>query len=167
VNGVCLTVVKVDLKSFEAEAVEETMNKTTLRKLSVGSKVNLERALTLSTRLGGHLVLGHVDATGKIKKILKQNLGTLFTLSFPKEFSKYIVQTGSVCIDGVSLTLAGSNSDSLTVSIIPYTMESSIIKSYNVGTEVNLEFDIIGKYVEKMVKKDNNVDDKLKEFLMS
>jgi riboflavin synthase len=167
VNGVCLTVVKVMSDGFIAEAVEETMKKTTLSSLKTGDSVNLERALQLSSRLGGHLMLGHVDTIGKIIEIRKQTLGNLFKFTFDKKFSKYLVRTGSICIDGISLTLAENDESTFMTSIIPHTLENTIIRHYRIGTEVNLEFDIIGKYVEKMVKGTEKFDDKIKEFLMS
>jgi len=167
VNGVCLTVVKVLSNGFVAEAVEETMKKTTLSLLKSSFMVNLERALTISTRLGGHLVLGHIDTIGKVLKIRKQTLGTLITFSYPSEFSKYLVNTGSICIDGVSLTIAEYISSDFTISVIPHSISRTIIQNYQQGTEVNLEFDIIGKYIEKMVNGKSNYDDKLKEFLVS
>jgi riboflavin synthase len=167
VNGVCLTVIKVLSNGFLAEAVEETISKTTLSLLKTSSKVNLERALTLSTRLGGHLVLGHIDTIGKVLKIRKQTLGTLITFSYPREYSKYLVNTGSICIDGVSLTLAEYSLSDFTVSVIPHTISSTIIQNFKQGTEVNLEFDIIGKYVEKMVTGKSKFEGKLKEFLIS
>lgn len=167
VNGVCLTVVEVNSKGFVAEAVEETIKKTTLSDISSGQKVNLERALTLSTRLGGHLVLGHVDTFGKIIEIRKQTLGTLIKLSYPLEFENYVVREGSICIDGVSLTISEVNGTNFMVSIIPHTAENTLIQEYSRGTKVNLEFDIIGKYVEKMVTGKSNFEGKLKEFLIS
>lgn len=167
VNGVCLTVVEVSSTGFVAEAVEETIKKTTLSDISSGQKVNLERALTLSTRLGGHLVLGHVDTIGNIIEIRKQTLGTLIKLSYPLEFENYVVREGSICIDGVSLTISEVNGTNFMVSIIPHTAENTLISKYSRGTKVNLEFDIIGKYVEKMVTGKSNFEEKLKEFFNS
>lgn len=165
VNGVCLTVIEVLKEGFIAEAVEETIRKTTLSSLNSGDNVNLERALTLSKRLGGHLVLGHVDSQGKVIEIRKQALGTIIKISYPSEFYKFIVLTGSISIDGVSLTIADFTSSTVTLSVIPHTFQNSVINYYQKGTIVNLEFDIIGKYVERMVTGKSSNEEKLKEFL--
>lgn len=167
VNGVCLTVIDLSKNAFTAEAVEETISKTSLKYLKVGTKVNMERALTLSTRLGGHLVLGHIDTIGKVLEIRRQNLGTMIKFSFPEQFKKYIVQTGSICIDGVSLTLAENTQNTFTISVIPHTIENTILKDYSSGTIVNLEFDILGKFVEKMLIGKSDWEGQLKEFLSS
>lgn len=165
VNGVCLTVIEVLIEGFIAEAVEETIRKTTLSKLNPGDNVNLERALTLSKRLGGHLVLGHVDSQGKVIEIRKQALGNIIKISYPSEFYKFIVLTGSISIDGVSLTIADYTSSTITLSVIPHTFQNTTINYYQKGTIINLEFDIIGKYVERMVTGKSSYEEKLKEFL--
>ena len=150
INGVCQTVVNIQDKQFVVEAVEETLKKTTFNKLISGNKVNLERALTLNTRLGGHLALGHVDCVGSIYSIQKQTAGILIWINFPQEFNQLIVPIGSICIDGVSLTIAQTENSKLMVSIIPHTYEMTTFNKYKSGTEVNLEFDIIGKYIKKL-----------------
>jgi riboflavin synthase len=151
INGACLTVVKFDSRTFTVEAVDETIRKTTLHKLHSGSEVNLERAMMVGDRLGGHIVQGHIDCTGKILTIQSETVGKLVKVQFPKNFSRYIVLHGSVCIDGVSLTVARLADNDFTVSIIPHTWENTILKNYKTGTEVNLEFDILGKYVERLL----------------
>lgn len=167
INGICLTVVKINNSSFECESVEETLKKTTLKLLKAGQKVNLERALTLQSRIGGHLVQGHVDSIGKIDQIKFETLGKIFTISFPSEFRKYLIQVGSICIDGVSLTIANLHSNNFELSIIPHTYQTTIFQYYKVGDSVNLEFDLIGKYVENFINKADEFEEKLNIFLNS
>jgi riboflavin synthase len=152
VNGVCLTVVEKSNNSFKVEAVEETIKKTNLGKLKNEDPVNLELALKLGERIGGHLVTGHIDTTGKIKKIKKLPKSWLFEINFPKQFRKYIINTGSIAVDGISLTVADIDDDTFTVSIIPYTWKNTNFKFKKVGDEVNLEFDFFGKYIENFLK---------------
>ncbi len=165
INGACQTVVSISGNLFEVEAVEETLKKTTLSKFRSGQKVNLERALMLGSRLGGHLVQGHIDTTGKIKQVRKLSSSYLYYISYPDDFAKYIIKHGSICIDGISLTVADIQQESFVVSIIPHTSANTIIETYSAGVEVNLEFDIIGKYIEKMLKP--SINDKGTSFLDS
>ena len=165
INGVCLTVVKIDSNVFECESVEETLRKTTLKYINNNQKVNLERALTLQTRIGGHLVQGHTDTTGIIKNIQNESVGKIFTISYPSEYKKYLIEVGSVCVDGVSLTISSFNSNSFELSIIPHTFTHTIFQYYKVGDNVNLEYDLIGKYVENFINKSENFEEKLKNFL--
>ena len=150
-NGVCQTVVAISGNTFTVEAVEETMRKTTFKTFHAGKKINLERAAALGDRLGGHIVQGHVDCTGKVMTVQKEATARNVWISMPSEFSKYVVAEGSICIDGVSLTSARVEGDKFMVAIIPHTWKMTCFSEYAVGKEVNLEFDIIGKYVEKMV----------------
>lgn len=152
VNGVCLTVFEKSNDSFKVEAVEETIKKTNLGDLKVGDFVNLELALKLGERLGGHIVQGHVDTTGVIKSIKKLHNSWIFEIKFPVEFRKYLIPTGSIAVDGISLTVADVNRDRFKVSIIPFTWENTNIKFKKVGDRVNLEFDFFGKYVENFLK---------------
>ena len=152
INGVCQTVVACDKTFFEVVAVEETLRKTNFNDLRAGDEVNLERALKLSDRLGGHIVQGHVDCTGKINSIQKERTGINVWISFPPEFSKYLVNTGSICVNGVSLTSARVEGDRFMVSIIPHTWENTTFRNVHSGQKVNLEFDILGKYTEKLLK---------------
>ena len=147
INGVCLTVALIDGFNFEADVIEETLKKTTFAKLQPNIKVNLERALKLETRLGGHLVLGHIDCVGIISSIQKQSLGNNIWITYNKEYAPLIVKTGSICIDGVSLTIARLEGSRLMVSIIPHTWENTALSLLRNGSGVNLEFDIIGKYI--------------------
>lgn len=151
VNGVCLTVVQFDSSSFQADAVAETVARTNLKKLTPGSRVNLERALRLSDRLGGHLVQGHVDGTGQIIRFERRPNNTLLTIKAPQELFPLLIPKGSIAIDGVSLTIAALSESVVTIAVIPHTLEKTIIKHYSVGDEVNLEADLIGKYLARFV----------------
>ncbi len=152
VNGVCLTVFEKLNDSFKVEAVEETIKKTNLGDLKVDDFVNLELALKIGERLGGHIVQGHVDTTGVIKNIKKLQNSWILEIKFPVEFRKYLIPAGSVAVDGISLTVADVNRDRFKVSIIPFTWENTNIKFRKVGDRVNLEFDFFGKYVENFLK---------------
>jgi riboflavin synthase len=166
VNGVCQTVVKTGYSFFEVDAVEETLKKTTIRYWRNGQTVNLERALKISDRLGGHFVMGHVDTVGEIVQITELGSSVKYEVLFPKEFSKYIIEHGSIAIDGISLTVAETHSASLVVSIIPHTLSKTNIIELKKGDKVNLEFDVFGKYIEKLLynKKNNLTFDKLKDL---
>lgn len=150
-NGVCLTVVEVKDASYVVTAIQETLDKTNLKTLTKGSLVNLERAMKLGDRLDGHLVQGHVDGTAICKKVENSNGSWVFTFEYDNsEFST--VEKGSITVNGVSLTVVDSKKGSFSVAIIPYTFENTNFKKIEVGTEVNLEFDIIGKYVKNIMK---------------
>ena len=153
INGVCQTVIAKSTTTFTMETVEETLKKTTFTALEGGRRVNIELPLRFHDRIGGHMVLGHVDAVGKVIKIQKKKSSWLVTISFPVEFSKYIIPEGSIAVDGVSLTVATHHADELVVSIIPHTMENTIFSEYKSGSGVNLEFDVIGKYIERLTTK--------------
>ncbi len=152
VNGVCLTVFEKSKDSFKVEAVEETIKKTNLGELKIGDPVNLELALKLGERLGGHIVQGHVDTTGMIKSIKKLENSWIFEIKFPPEFRKYLIPAGAIAVDGISLTVAGLDRDKFKVSIIPYTFDNTNLKFRKVGDKVNLEFDLFGKYIENFFK---------------
>jgi riboflavin synthase len=151
INGACQTAVKVGKDYFEVEAVEETLRKSTLGTLKAGDRVNLERAAKLETRMGGHIVQGHVDCKGKVEKIIKEKTGIQLWIVFPEKYMRYIVPVGSICINGVSLTAARVEGNKFMSAIIPHTWKVTTLSELNSSSEVNLEFDIIGKYVEKMV----------------
>ena len=140
VEGVCLTVIKRTEKTFDVQAVEETLKKTTLGNLKIGSPVNLERPLLPSDRLGGHFVLGHVDGLGS----------WIFWIQVPKKFSHHLIPVGSIAVNGISLTMAEVKANSFVVSIIPHTMEVTTFRLLKPGDTVNLEFDVLGKYVERL-----------------
>jgi riboflavin synthase len=151
VNGTCLTVVRRKQGVLTFDAVKETLSKTSLRGLHVGSSVNLERAVSLDQRLGGHLVQGHVDTTGTVIKRTVLKASWMFAIRFPKKFRKYLIPVGSISVDGVSLTVARLHADYFEVAIIPYTYEQTIFHEYKAGSKVNLEFDLIGKYIESLL----------------
>lgn len=151
-NGVCLTVVKKDQVSHTVTAIKQTLDITTLSNLKKGSKVNLERAMQAGARLDGHMVQGHVDQTASITKIEEANGSWNFQFEFDDKPTFSLVPKGSVCIDGTSLTIVKTKKGKFSVSIIPYTFEHTIFSTYKIGTSVNIEFDIIGKYVERLLK---------------
>lgn len=153
INGACLTVVGLGQRSFIVEAVEETLEKTNLGELKLGDPVNLERGLRLSDRLGGHIVLGHTDCVSRIESILKKQNSWDLRISIPDGFSSYIVEKGSVAVEGISLTVVSFGSDFFGTSIIPYTYEHTTLGKKKVGDKVNIEFDILGKYIEKIHNK--------------
>ena len=149
VNGVCQTVVECGSRWFEVDTIEETLKKTTFGSFRTGTKVNLERAVRPMDRLGGHFVLGHVDCVGRVRQIEEQTGSRTVSIAYPSEFDPLVVPVGSIAIDGVSLTVAGSGSALFTVALIPYTLGNTTIAELQVGSEVNLEFDILGKYVSR------------------
>lgn len=146
INGVCQTVVEVGNSHFIVESIEETIRKTTLSKLAVGSNVNLERARKFSDRIGGHILQGHIDSIGKIVSIEKETLGTSFWVEYPVEFQMYIVAQGSIGVDGISLTVADLEKGKFKVAIIPHTLEKTTMKFKKIGDYVNIEYDVLGKY---------------------
>lgn len=150
VNGVCLTVTGLGKDHFFADAVGATLTKTTLNRLNKGSEVNLERALRLSDRLGGHLVQGHVNGTGKITGITKQGDNYFVDIELPAGLERYVISEGSIAVDGISLTVAGINGNKISLSIIPHTWKNTNLKTKQSGYEVNIEVDLIAKYVEKL-----------------
>ena len=152
VNGVCLTVTHFDKSSFTADVMPETVRRTSLAELKKGSPVNLERALTLASRLGGHIVSGHIDGTGEIIKFADEGNAILMTISAGPELLRYIVEKGSVALDGISLTVAQVTDSDFTVSLIPHTREVTNLGSKKTGSPINIETDVLGKYVEKMLK---------------
>lgn len=149
INGVCLTVINFDQKRFCVDVMNETIQRTAYLQLKVNSHVNLERAMQLNGRLGGHLVSGHVDGTGTIIQIKKDLNATRYTIQTTPVLLKYIVEKGSIAIDGISLTVVGVNESSFDVSLIPHTMQVTTMADKKVNDLVNLENDLIAKYVEK------------------
>ncbi|AOR23302.1 riboflavin synthase [Clostridium taeniosporum] len=155
-NGVCLTVLEMTKSSFRANVMGETLKKSSLGSLKTGNKINLERAMKLEDRLGGHIVSGHIDGIGRIIDIQKDSDGTWFTITAPDEILKYIIYKGSISIDGISLTIAYVDDEKFKVSVIPHTLENTILCEKKVGSIINLECDVIGKYIEKLLGKENN-----------
>ena len=154
VNGVCLTALDVKADSFAADVSGETLRRSTLGSLQVGARVNLERAVTLSKRLGGHLVQGHVDARGKF--LAAEKAGDFWTVrvGFPPEIGKYLIYKGSIAVEGISLTISNLNGDYFEIAVIPKTWELTNLSSLKTGDAVNLEADMIAKYVERILSYD-------------
>ncbi len=150
VSGVCLTVVALAVPLFEVEVVEETLRKTTLSGWQAGQRVNLEPCVRLSDRLGGHLVQGHVDAVARVAGIRYQQGGVLLTLKLPPPLMKYVIPRGSIAVDGVSLTVARLNDNQVAISLIPHTLEHTTLSDLKPGDAVNIEVDLVGKYVERL-----------------
>lgn len=151
VNGICLTVTGLSGRSFTADVMNETLHRSSLSELRAGSRVNLERAMKNDGRFGGHIVSGHVDGTGTIVQIRKDGIAVWYTVEAPPEILHYIVEKGSIAIDGISLTVASVSEKAFAVSVIPHTAKETILSEKKVGDTVNLENDIIGKYVERFM----------------
>lgn len=152
VNGVCLTVVAREGGSFTADVMHETLVRSSLGSLAIGDHVNLERAARLDARLGGHLVQGHVDGTAQIETITPSDNWTLVRFALPADLARYVVEKGSITVDGVSLTVVEAGDDYFTVSLIPETLTATTLGSRSVGDLVNLEVDAIAKYVERLLQ---------------
>jgi riboflavin synthase len=149
-NGVCLTVVAIHNDEYTITAIKETIAKTAIGNLGIGEKVNLERAMKLGDRLDGHIVQGHVDEVGVCSSILEQNGSTVFTFTYNPESSNLTIEKGSITINGVSLTVVNSQEHAFSVAIIPFTKEHTTFCQLKIGDKVNLEFDVLGKYVVKL-----------------
>lgn len=152
VNGVCLTVVRCDRVSFEADVMPETLGRTDLGSLKSGDPVNLEKPLRLADRLGGHLVSGHVDGVGTIRSKIRQRNAHLMRISVPRKLARYLIPKGSVAVDGISVTVIDAGLDSFTVSIIPHTADVTTLGCKGPGAKINIEVDMVGKYVERFLK---------------
>jgi len=153
VNGICLTVCEFNNNTFSADVMAETIRKSSMSGLKMGSRVNLERAMSANGRFGGHIVSGHIDGIGKIENIKPEDNAIWFTISTTNDLSKYIVKKGSIAIDGISLTVAEVKGDIFKVSIIPHTAKETILSIKKSGDVVNLECDIVGKYIEKLINR--------------
>lgn len=168
VNGICLTVTTLRPGTFTADVMHETLNRSALASLIPGSHVNLERAMQANARFGGHMVAGHIDGIGKVICIQKDDTAVWFTIQTKPEIMRYVVEKGSVAIDGISLTIAKTGRDRFSISAIPHTVRQTILRERKEGDLVNLETDIVGKYVEKLLpssfeqQTDSNIT---KEFL--
>lgn len=152
-NGVCLTVVEIQGSQYRVTAIDETLQKTNLGDLKIGQKVNLERCMAANARFDGHIVQGHVDLTGVCTEITDQNGSWEYRFSYPITCGHVTVEKGSICVNGTSLTVVDSQDDSFTVCIIPYTYEHTVFHQLSVGDRVNLEFDILGKYIKKLMQR--------------
>lgn len=163
-NGVCLTVTSIQGNEFYADLMHETLKQSSLGYLKINDEVNLERAMKLDGRLNGHIVSGHIDGTGKISSIKKDGIAYLYTIKTDRDILKYIIFKGSITIDGISLTVTNVDRESFTVSIIPHTLSTTILKNKRIGSVVNLENDMFGKYVEKLLYNcvENNIKNNYK-----
>jgi len=153
VNGACLTVVEKAGESIAVDVSSETLEKTTFREMIQGEEVNLERAMRLSDRLGGHIVTGHVDAVGTLVERRSEREFVHLKIQVPKSVSKYLVPKGSIAVDGISLTVNACEGDEMQITLIPYTLEKATLINKRVGDRVNLEADVLGKYVEKLMER--------------
>lgn len=151
ISGVCQTVVATNGHTFTVEAVEETLRKTTLGNLRVNSAVNLELPMRLDQRIGGHLVLGHVDGVGTVRSVVERDSSWLFTIEIPQQFQAYVIPVGSIAFDGVSLTVAEVQGNLVTVSIIPHTFKNTTFQYLKTGDPVNIELDVVGKYIHRLL----------------
>ena len=152
VNGACLTVVEKTGESIAVDVSSETLEKTTFREMRQGEEVNLERAMRLSDRLGGHIVTGHVDAVGTLVERRSEQEFVHLKIQVPKSVSKYLVPKGSIAVDGISLTVNACEGDEMQITLIPYTLQKATLINKRVGDRVNLEADVLGKYVEKLME---------------
>ncbi len=153
VNGACLTSVDFSKSEFSVDLSPETMRRTSLGQLSVGGLVNLERALLAGDRMGGHIVQGHVDGTGRVMSIKEDGDSIIFRIRVPKRLNRYIVEKGFVAVDGISLTVVKRGASSFTLAVIPYTRENTNLSAVSIGDRVNLEADILAKYVESLLER--------------
>jgi riboflavin synthase len=151
-NGVCLTVVAIEGTKYTVTAIKETLDKTNIGDLKVNDLVNIERAMKLGARLDGHIVQGHVDQTGKCIAVSEQNGSWFYTFSYDHKLSNVTIEKGSITVNGVSLTVVNSERNQFSVAIIPYTYTHTTFKNFEIGTIVNLEFDVIGKYVKRLAE---------------
>lgn len=166
-NGVCLTVTSLTGRGFTADVMPETVNRTALGELLPGALVNLERALSLQTRLGGHIVSGHIDGTGRISNRRQDDNALWLTIECDSKLLRYVIEKGSITIQGVSLTVARVDERSFSVSLIPHTQAATTLHRAKVGDLVNLENDIIAKYVEKLIGAESVKEDRLKKLMQN
>lgn len=165
VNGVCLTVTSINRNIFTADVMAETMRRSSLGTLQKGSKVNLERAMPSGGRFGGHIVSGHIDGIGFVQSLVREDNAVWVTITADTEIMRYIVEKGSIAVDGISLTVARVFKDAFSVSIIPHTGAETTLLTKKAGGRVNLECDIVGKYVEKLIGKPSGItEDFLKKY---
>lgn len=151
-NGVCLTVTSIDGAYYKVTAIKETLEKTNLSHIEIGDVVNLERGMKINARLDGHIVQGHVDQIATCSQVKEENGSHVFTFSYDSSLNNVTIEKGSITVNGVSLTVVNSKKDCFSVAIIPYTYEHTSFKNFKIGTLVNLEFDVIGKYVQRLLE---------------
>ena len=170
VNGVCLTVTSFEKNTYTADVMNETLQRSSLGSLSVGSSVNLERAMAANGRFGGHIVSGHIDGTGTICEVKSDEIAVCYSIKAPEKIMHYIVEKGSVAVDGISLTVAKTTQTTFMVSVIPHTAQCTVLAYKKAGDTVNLENDCIGKYIEHFLnwEKEKTTESKItREFLFS
>ena len=168
VSGVCLTVIECDAGSFQATVVQETLQTSILGEINTGFQVNLERAMKGNSRFGGHFVYGHVDGMGSIISIVDRGENRIIEIEVPSNLQKYMIKKGSVALDGISLTIADISHNRIVISIIPYTLQNTTIIHQKIGNKVNIEVDVVGKFIERFINSKNDNDrrnEKLLEFL--
>ncbi|WP_419775099.1 riboflavin synthase [Ignavigranum ruoffiae] len=163
VNGICLTVSQLAHQSFTADVMQETLDRTALAKLTSGDRVNLERAMAANGRFGGHIVSGHIDGVGTIQQIRPDGMAQRYTIRANPSILKYVIEKGSIAIDGISLTVTEVTAQTFSVSIIPHTQEQTNLSDRAVGDPVNLEVDIVGKYIEKFINQDKTGPTKMNQ----
>ena len=163
-NGACLSVIAVNINILSFDVIPETLKRTTLSDLKTNDPVNLERSMKLDARIGGHFITGHIDYKGRINDIIKNQAGVGFNVSLPEEFSKFVVDKGSVALDGTSLTVAAVSKDNFTIYLIPHTFKNTALGIKKKGDFINVETDIIGKYAAKDSVKASDFQDILKEY---
>lgn len=151
VNGACLTIIEFTDESISVDVVQETLDRTTLGELNLGNKVNLERSLTPESRMGGHIVQGHVDGVGQISDLSSRPKEQILTIKTPETLCRYIVNKGFIAVDGISLTVTGTVDMSFSIAVIPYTWEHTVLGTKSIGDRVNLEVDVVAKYVERLL----------------
>ncbi len=167
INGICLTITEIGENQFKFDVSQETINRSNIKYLKIGDYLNLERALRLSDRLGGHIVQGHVDTTGRIHSIIQKGEHTEFQISFPEEYKKLVIPKGSIAIDGISLTINEIKGNIISLNIIPHTIQSTNLQFRKQNDIVNIEFDILGKYVLNILeseRKEEKLENLLKNF---
>ena len=171
VNGVCLTVIKINKDKLFFEVSNETIKRTNLKSIKIGDKVNLERAMKASDRFGGHIVQGHIDTEGKIKSMVNLGKHTQLNVEIPKDYSLLVIEKGSIAIDGISLTINNIEKNVISINIIPHTLENTNLKFRKTGDYVNVEFDVLGKYILKAITSMDieklKKEEKLKQLLSS
>ncbi|WP_286265764.1 riboflavin synthase [Thalassotalea atypica] len=155
-NGVCLTVVSFDNTSFSADVSKETLTRTGFTHYHIGQTVNLEKAMLPTTRFGGHIVSGHVDAVGEVLSVVDNGNSTEYWLSMSEDIALYVAEKGSITVDGISLTVNALSADKFRLTIVPHTAQETIISQYQVGTKVNLEVDVMARYIERLLTKNSN-----------
>lgn len=156
-SGICLTVINVDQNEFKVQLVEETLNRTNAKNWDKGTRINLERSLLPSTRLGGHFVQGHIDDIVRITNIIPNKDSAIWQFSIPKDLNEYIVQKGSICLDGISLTVADKNENYFSVALIPHTLSVTTWSNKNIDESVNIEVDIMAKYIKSFLGENREI----------